>query len=189
MTERAEKKERTVSVRDILLGGLAVIGTGLGIYAVIQNIRMERVFSDGVERVKKLTSVEVSQAIVDEAVNRAAGAEVERAVTQIVNRSRDTMAQEIATRVKAAVSEQYGTLSKAVRDTLTKKAADVDIDSIRSEVVEKAKETIAERFEGKLDNLLQEYNRNLENVGKIYQSIASSMTGDKAKSGVTLNVG
>lgn len=189
MTERTEKKERTVRLTDILLGGLALVGTGLGIYAIVQNHRMERIFSDGVERVRKLTSVEVSQAIVDEAVNRAAGAEVSRAVTQIVNRSRDAMAQEIASKVKSAVSEQYGTLSKAVKESIVKKAADIDIDDLRAEVVERAKEAIAERLDSDLDEVIEKYNGELQNVGKIYQAVATLMAGDKAKTGVSLNIG
>lgn len=45
-----------------------------------------------------------------------------------------------------------------------------------------------ERFDGKLDGLMSDYQRNLDNVGKIYQSIASSMA-DKAGKDVTLKLG
>ena len=44
------------------------------------------------------------------------------------------------------------------------------------EVVQKAKEQIAEKFDDKLDDLLEEFNGNLQNVGKIYKSIARSFS-------------
>lgn len=51
--------------------------------------------------------------------------------------------------------------------------------------------TREEQFEEKmrkLDRLTSDYQRNLDNVGKIYQSIASSMA-DKAVKDVTLKLG
>ena len=46
------------------------------------------------------------------------------------------------------------------------------------EVVARAKDVVADKFDRKLDNLLEEYNENLQNVKKIYGSIAKSITKD-----------
>ena len=43
------------------------------------------------------------------------------------------------------------------------------------EVVNKAKDAVVEKFDRKLDGLLDEFNDNLQNVQKIYSSIAKSM--------------
>lgn len=45
-----------------------------------------------------------------------------------------------------------------------------------NEVVEKAKKQIADEFDDKLDDLLEEFNGTLQNVGKIYTSIAKSFS-------------
>ena len=42
--------------------------------------------------------------------------------------------------------------------------------------MQKAKEQIAEKFDDKLDDLLEEFNGNLQNVRKIYKSIARSFS-------------
>lgn len=42
--------------------------------------------------------------------------------------------------------------------------------------VKRATEEVAEKFDDKLDDLLEEFNGNLQNVGKIYKSIARSFS-------------
>ena len=90
--------------------------------------------------------------------------------------------------VRDAVKESYGKLSKTVSDAIAREAAKVDSNQIMEDATEKAKEMLLERFDGKLDGLMSDYQRNLDNVGKIYQSIASSMA-DKAGKNVTLKLG
>ena len=53
---------------------------------------------------------------------------------------------------------------------------EVQVLEIESQISEKAKEQIAEKFDDKLDDLLEEFNGNLQNVGKIYKSIARSFS-------------
>ena len=186
----SENQERNrITAKDIFLGCLAIAGFGFGIYGAVQCHRMASMVKAGVSKVNELTSVDISQAIIEDAVTKAADRETERAVRQVVNRTVQNMGEEVSRRVKAAVSEQYGTLSKTVKAEIAKKAADIDMDVLREEATERAKEMIEENFGDKLDYLLATYNKNLENVGTIYQSIADSMTANKAKSGVTLNVG
>lgn len=189
MAEQQNNKKESVDLKTLVLGCLAGAGLIFGLCGFLETRRMARVFNEGVDKVRNLTSVDVSHTIVEEAVKKAADKETARAVNQIINRSRDMMQLEISQKVQTAVHEQYGALGKAVKEALTKKASEIDIFQLREEVIEKAKEQIAEQFEGKLDSLLDDYNQNLANVGKIYQSIANSMGAEKTKAGVTLNVG
>jgi len=59
---------------------------------------------------------------------------------------------------------------------LRKNIAKIDEARLKREVVTKAKEQIAEKFDDKLDDILEEFNGNLQNVGKIYKSIAKSFS-------------
>ena len=54
----------------------------------------------------------------------------------------------------------------------------IDISDMEREIVSQAKEAVADKFDRKLDNLLEEYNENLQNVKKIYGSIAKSIAKD-----------
>ena len=79
-------------------------------------------------------------------------------------------------RVGTAVKAQYDAISDGVADQIAKNVARIDESKLKKEVVQKAKEQIAEKFDDKLDDLLEEFNGNLQNVGKIYKSIARSFS-------------
>ena len=59
---------------------------------------------------------------------------------------------------------------------LTNQIKRLDIKDVEQEVISKAKEAVAEKFDRRLDGLLDEFNANLNNVQKIYSSIAKSMS-------------
>lgn len=84
--------------------------------------------------------------------------------------------REIESRVGTAVKAQYDAISDGVADQIAKNVARIDESKLKKEVVQKAKEQIAEKFDDKLDDLLEEFNGNLQNVGKIYKSIARSFS-------------
>lgn len=97
---------------------------------------------------------------------------VSRAIENAVQR-------EVAAAVKLATNEverQYTAISDGVTDEIAARVARIDEAKLRKEVVEKAKKQIADKFDDKLDDLLEEFNGNLQNVGKIYTSIAKSFT-------------
>jgi hypothetical protein len=109
-------------------------------------------------------------------------------VNRAVRLVEDTLTSETTAKVRGAVQQCQGKIQKAVTDAIAREAAKVDQSAIMEEATERAKEMLLERFDGKLDGLMSDYQRNLDNVGKIYQSIASSMA-DKAGKDVTLKLG
>ena len=136
----------------------------------------------------RLTVVDIQHDVVDRAINNAAAHEVGRVVNHAVRCVEDDLARQTQKCVRDAVRESYGKLSKSVSDAIAREAAKVDGNRIMEDATEKAKEMLLERFDGKLDGLMSDYQRNLDNVGKIYQSIASSMA-DKAGKNVTMTLG
>lgn len=180
--ERLHKIERIALVA---LSGASVIAA---IYCHAQMKKTVKLVNKAADSVAELTVVDVQQGIIDRAINNAANREVGKAVSRAVRMVEDGIVSETQKRVRNAVQQSQGKLQKAVTDAIAKEAAKVDKDDIMEEATERAKEMLLERFDGKLDGLMSDYQRNLDNVGKIYQSIASSMA-DKAGKDVTLKLG
>ena len=184
--EEFEKKlQRIERIALIVLSGASVVAA---LYCHNQMRKSVKLLNKAADSVAELTVVDVQQGIIDRAINNAANREVGRAVTRAVRLVEDEMTSETQKRVRNAVQQCQGKLQKAVTDAIAKEAAKVDKDDIMEEATERAKEMLLERFDGKLDGLMSDYQRNLDNVGKIYQSIASSMA-DKAGKDVTLKLG
>ena len=180
-----EKMRKLERIGLCVLAGASVIAA---VYCHRQMKKTVKLVSKAAEGVAELTVVDIQHDIVDMAINNAANREVGRVVNRAVHNVEDEMIHQTQKYVRDAVKESYGKLSKTVSDAIAMEAAKVDSNQIMEDATEKAKEMLLERFDGKLDGLMSDYQRNLDNVGKIYQSIASSMA-DKAGKDVTLKLG
>lgn len=109
---------------------------------------------------------------IEGAVKREVAAAVKKATEEVIAAAE----RDIRKEVTAEVERQYTSISDGVTDEIANRVARIDEAKLRKEVVEKAKQQIADKFDDKLDNLLEEFNGNLQNVGKIYKSIAKSFS-------------
>lgn len=184
-SEYEMKMRRIERAAMVLLTGASVI---TAIYCHTQLKKAVRLMSKAAESVSDLTVVDVQRDVINRAIEHATNREVGKAVCRAMSDVEHELTRETQRRVRTCVEQNYGKLQKAVTDAIAREAAKVDKDDVMREATERAKDLIVEKFDGKLDGLLEDYNRNLENVGKIYQSIASSMADKKGKD-VTLNLG
>ena len=183
--EFERKLHRMERIGLLVLSGVSVLAA---VYCHNELRRTVRLVSKACDHVAELTVVDIQHDVVDRAINNAAAHEVGRVVNHAVRCVEDDLARQTQKCVRDAVKESYGKLSKSVSDAIAREAAKVDGNQIMEDATEKAKEMLLERFDGKLDGLMSDYQRNLDNVGKIYQSIASSMA-DKAGKNVTMTLG
>ena len=130
------------------------------------------VVNSAVADVSNLTYIDVQQAVVDKAVERAAQNAAGKAVKATENLMRDT----VSAAVTNAVANSKGQLKSAVTEKIAMEVALIDKSELVADIEEQAKQLIVDKFEGKLDGIAADFSRNLENVGKIYQSIAESMS-------------
>lgn len=183
--EFERKLHRMERIGLLVLSGVSVLAA---VYCHHELRRTVRLVSKACDHVAELTVVDIQHDVVDRAINNAAAHEVGRVVNHAVRCVEDDLARQTQKCVRDAVKESYGKLSKSVSDAIAREAAKVDGNQIMEDATEKAKEMLLERFDGKLDGLMSDYQRNLDNVGKIYQSIASSIA-DKAGKNVTMTLG
>ena len=75
-------------------------------------------------------------------------------------------------------------METSVTREIEKQIKEINIDSVKDEVVEKAKEAASEKFNDSLDDVLNEFKERLNSITKVYKSIedtfSSKASGDKA---------
>ena len=155
---------------------LAVGSVAAAIYCDKKLKDVMGVINSAVTDVSNLTYIDVQQAVVDKAVERAAANAANKAVHATENLMRDT----VSSAVTNAVANAKGQLKSAVTEKIAIEVAQIDKSELVADIEEQAKQLIVDKFEGKLDGIASDFSRNLENVGKIYQSIAESMTPKQA---------
>lgn len=174
--------------RKLSIVSIALSAVAIGYTFLVQR-KTDKVYSlieKAIDDVSKDIPVDVSEAIVERAVEKAANRKIERAIDRASEETIEFINRNISQRVGSAIHKQYAELKDSVSSEIAKQVADIDISKLKRDVEQKAKEAIVEKFDGKLDSLLDDFNQNLSNVSKIYSSIAESM---KRERGTTLHIG
>lgn len=154
----------------ICILGLVGVGYAIGVHSKMK-VMCDRL-DTSIDNLANNTEIDIPAKVIDQAVQRA----VDRESYSAVKRATDDVKREIEARVGAAVKEHYDAISDGVTDQIAKSVAKIDESRLKKEVVQEAKEQIADKFDDKLDDILEEFNGNLQNVGKIYKSIAKSFS-------------
>lgn len=179
---------------DIAIGviGLAASVFGIG-YAFGQRKKLNDIsekINKSVDELSANIDVDIKAAVVERAVTKAIERETNLAASRATTNVMNAIESDISSQVRKAVNDTYQDIRKSVVEETAKKVEKIDISALKKEVVEKAKEAAADKFDDSLDSVLEEFKDNLGNVSRIYQSIAnvfpSSTAGNK---GITFSLG
>lgn len=172
MTMEALKKEnRRLTASKVIGWVVAGVSAVAAIYCGKKMHDISKMMNLAITDVENMTFIDISQAIVDKAVDKAA----QNAAVRAVRATEGIMHDTVEKAVRSAVEASKGHLKQAVTEKIAKEVADIDKSELVDDITEKAKELIVEKFDGKLDDIAKDFSHNLESMGKIYQSIAEQM--------------
>lgn len=154
--------------------GLVAIGYAVGIHSCMKAVADK--LDTSIDKIANDTEVEIPSKLIEQAVQKAVDRESYTAVRRATDVVVNGLKKEIGDQVSTAVKASYDSIADGVTSEIAKNVAKIDEARLKREVVTKAKEQIAEKFDDKLDDILEEFNGNLQNVGKIYKSIAKSFS-------------
>lgn len=154
--------------------GLVAIGYAVGIHSRMKAVADK--LDTSIDKIANGTEVEIPSKLIEQAVQKAVDRESYTAVRRATDVVVNGLKKEIGDQVSTAVKASYDSIADGVTSEIAKNVAKIDEARLKREVVTKAKEQIAEKFDDKLDDILEEFNGNLQNVGKIYKSIAKSFS-------------
>lgn len=166
--EKENRKLKAGRILGYVLAGASVVAA---VYCGKKLKDVMGVVNSAVTDVSSLTYIDVQQAVVDKAVERAA----QNAAGKAVKATEGLMTSMVERAVTSAVVNAKEPLKQAVTEKMAREIAMIDKSELVETVEEQAKAMILEKFEGRLDGIAADFSRNLENVGKIYQSIAETM--------------
>lgn len=170
--KKLEKENRKLKAGRIFGYAIAAVSVVAAVYCGKKLKDVMGVVNSAVTDVSSLTYIDVQQAVVDKAVEKAA----QNAAGKAVKATEGLMSSMVEKAVTNAVVNAKEPLKQAVTEKIAREVAMIDKSELVSSIEEQAKQLIVDKFEGKLDGIAADFSRNLENVGKIYQSIAETMT-------------
>lgn len=165
------------------LGVIGIIVGVIGIaYAAWQSKKTEEVSKKldiSLSDLEKSTPVEVKQSVVDEAVRRAVDREVKSAVVESSILVRNDIHSEIEKSVRKEVDSSVKAIKESVAEKISDQVAQIDEYALKETVTKQAEKKILQKFDGCLDGVLGDFNHQLNNVNKIYSSIADTLKGQR----------
>ena len=130
-----------------------------------------------INELMKKTNIDIPESLIETAVKDKVKHEAEAHVRIACCDAIKEVKSGIIKEVKEAVNDSYVDIKSDVASEITKQVADIDISELRRQVKRDAAEKIADRLDTDLEGICDKYNSDLDNVRKIYASIAKSITG------------
>ena len=166
-------KAEKLSVGAIFVGFIAV---GYSWYSRRKVKEMYDLIEDTVDKMSRTIDINAPQVIVEAAIDKAVGREVNDIVQSLSRETISRVRADLQKEVKESVVKSYSNIRASVSEEVKKQVSYIDISDLKQEIKDEAKEKVISKFDGDLDSLLDDFNQNLKNVSKIYNSIAGSMT-------------
>ena len=157
----------------LVTGGVALLGHVL--YLNIKVRVLDKYIDRSIASIADDISVEVPNEILNAAIDKAVTEEVHREVKYATQRIISDTRDDIRRMVRQEIDHQSKIIKQTTADEIRRQVKNIDVDDLKKEIKDEAKEKIISKFENDLDGLLEEFNNNLANVSKIYESIADTM--------------
>lgn len=177
------------------LGGFVVGLVGIG-YAIGSRKKLNDICEkidktvDGIAwNLDSDVSDKIKESVIEEAVNRAVDRRVAREVDREVKRVADNTRRTIDSEVRSAVKAIYPDIRKSCTEKVTAEVSKINVKDLSDAVREDAREKVAEKFDGQLDDILEKFNTNLDNVSKIYTSITRKISGSDGSKDLKISLG
>lgn len=177
---------------DLVVGfaGFVVGLVGVG-YAAGTRSKMNQVskkLDASVDDLVHNTKIDIPNELIERSVERSVEMKTRAAIDASVSKAMQKADGIIRSSVSSAIESQYMSLKDRVLGEMTKRVSSINEDRLRDDVYAAAKEKAVEKFDANLDDILEKFNGDLENVGKIYKSIANVMTRSEGKE-MTFRIG
>lgn len=170
---------------DMFIGaaGLVVglVGVGYAFGTRSKMAKISDILNCSIDDLANRTEIDIPEEMISRAVERAVAVEAKRAVVKATDDALKDVKKDIHRQVSDAVESEYSNIKESVLKELTLEASKIDAKRVRDDVEKAAKDQALEKFDDNLDDILEKFNGDLENISRIYKSIAGAMNKNNEK--------
>lgn len=162
----------------------ALGATALAIFSLGYAIGRRKKLNDLTDRIDKAVDnlsedieIDVQRSVVDRAIVKAIDREIDATIPKVVKSAVKGVQDNIEKQVANEIESHYKEIRNDVEQEVHKQVSKLDVEKLKREVIAAAKKDAAEKLDGSLDDILEDFNRNLKNLSAVYQSMATTMSG------------
>lgn len=158
--------------------GLIGVGYGYGCRRKYKDICYR--LDIAIDNISDDIDVDIPEKIVNKAVNEAVSKRVRERVDRAVDMTVNSIKKDINDQVSLAVKAIYPDIRKSCTEQITNEVLKINSKDLKDAIREEATEKMLEKFDGELDDILDKFNTDLDNISKIYGSITKKLTGSES---------
>ena len=173
-------KERTEFLVGFCSIAVGLFGIGCAIVTGKKHKNICRKLDMAIDDISEDIDVNVSEKVVNKAIEKAVNKSVREQVDRAVNLVVDSTRKDINNQVILAMKALYPDIRKTCAEKVSEEISKINARDLTDVIREEAKEKALEKFNGQLDDILDRFNTDLDNVTKIYSSITKKIIGNES---------
>lgn len=155
--------------KDTLIGtAICLAGVAYTLYLNLKVNKVVKVLDTTVDNIAYDIDVNIPERVINMAVEREVSIAAKRAASiasaQISN---DTMSE-----ISKVINGEFNLVSSKVKDEIATQIANIDHTAMYNSIRKSAEKKVVDKFDGSLDDLLEQHKRELNNVSRVYGSVA-----------------
>ena len=164
--------------------GLIGIGYALGTHSKMAKISEKLELS--IDDLAIQSPVDISDSLIERATEQAVAREVKDAVGKVTDAALKDVKRDIHKQVSDAIESEYTDIKGEVLEEVKNEEAKLDVKRVRADVEKAAKEAVLEKLDTNMDDILENFNAQLNSTSRIYNSIADTMGKYRSSEGGTV---
>lgn len=170
-----------ITADQIMAGTLAFGTVSFTAYKFIELHRKKKAVKT-IESLADHIQVDLDDPYVRDYVEKAVDKEISKAANKAANDIVEFHKQAIRTAVIAEIKTQKAELSSGVKNEISRKVGELNVNDIKKEALAEAKEMAANKLKADMEDILDNYKDGLDNLTTIYKSISEKAIASAVKS-------
>ena len=161
----------TNKTSEMLLGSLIIGGVAYCAYSASKMNDMRKELFDKVGSLSDSVDVDISEALIEKAVDAAVKREADRKVSAATQKVVSNVTADIQSKVSSAVNDHYRDLKWDVEKELKRKVGTIDASGIRGDVLREAKKEAINSFKDDISEIRSDAKERYEDAGELKKKI------------------
>lgn len=155
----------TTNTKSLVTVGIGLATIAVSLYSYCRDMKTAKKVEKAVEDIEKASSVDISDAMIKEAVNRTVEKAVKNEVDELAKEIVKEHSADLRKQVANVISAAKEAVEKDVTEELKKQVSSMSAKELRKEVKLEAKEKMLRKLEKDMDEISYQYKRHLEKYG------------------------
>ena len=169
------KKLLLVLISVIGMAGVTVASAVTSVASAIKSNKTAKKISKSIGKVEEISEDQISEIMVQKAVQRAANMRVDRYMQDTEDQVLLTADRDLKIQAKNAVEKASIDIREQAAEKISQQVAELNIEDLKTQVRCQAEKHVLEKLDGVLDDSATKFNEHIKNTQKIYDKISKAM--------------